>query len=132
MANNYRSFSEMLALNTDAEREWCKSYLKDLGDTEDGTEFGYAFEDQGLWVFTEEYGNVDRVADLVQEFFKEFRPDGIFTLSWSDTCSKPRLGEFGGGAVCVTRNTVEWMTTDDWLTDKQKGHEAELERLFQR
>ena len=132
MADNYRKFSEMLELNTDVEREWCKNYIKTLTDTEEYVEFDHRFEDKGLWLYAEEYGNVDMVVYLVQEFFKEFRPDGIFTLSWSDTCSKLRLSEFGGGAVCVTRNTVEWMTTDDWLTDKQKGHEAELKRLFQR
>ena len=55
-----------------------------------------------LWVYAEESGSPDNVAWLVQKFLKKFRPDQCWSLTYSTTCSKPRVGEFGGGAVFVT------------------------------
>lgn len=40
---------------------------------------------------------------------------------WSDSCSKPRIGEFGGGAMWITREGIESMTTNQWLDDMRAG-----------
>jgi len=134
MANSYRTFSEMLPLRTEAERAWCKEQLEYLHDSEEDhrAEFEWAFEEDGLWIYATEYGNVDDVVAFVQDFLAEFRPDGCFSLAWAETCSKPRIGEFGGGAVFVTKNTMEYQNTGDWLQEKRLEHEHILKRIFQR
>jgi hypothetical protein len=61
-----------------------------------------------LWLYSEGYGSIDQVVCLVRKFLKRFRPNDVWTLTYAATCSKPRVGEFGGGAVIVTAKRVTW------------------------
>ena len=56
--------------------------------------------------------NIDQLATFVSLFLEKFHPDEVFTCTWADTCSRPRLAAFGGGgALVVTAKTWETMTT---------------------
>ncbi len=94
-------------------------FLRDCDDVTgwgDEIEFAYEFSiderDSGwghhLWLYSEEYGNIDQVALLVQKFLQQFRPIDCWTLTYAATCSKPRVAEFGGGAVIVTASDIHW------------------------
>jgi len=52
------------------------------------------------------------VAAMVQAYFKHFRIDSTFTLTWAEVCSKQRIGEFSGGGFIVMPfgKSVEWST----------------------
>jgi hypothetical protein len=80
--------------------------------------FEFAFEDRTesciLWLYSESYGNPENAAWLAQKVLKQFRPDQCWSLTYASTCSKPRVGEFGGGAVFVTANEIEWQSADDF------------------
>jgi hypothetical protein len=120
MSNSYLQFSQTLALKTDKQREWCRKELERLSEEEyDGgiplVDFEYEFDADGLWLYCEENGNVATVADFVQSFFKKFDKKGIWYLEWSLSCGKPLPGEFGGGAVVVTADKKEWMSTGAWV-----------------
>ena len=86
--------------------------------------FEAAFHDDGdppahyLWLHAD-YGNPDHVAWLVQKFLKQFRPDQCWSLTYAGTCSKPRIGEFGGGAVFVTANKIEWQDAGDFVEQQR-------------
>jgi hypothetical protein len=141
VANNYLQFSEALELKSEPEFEWFKRYMEAshssgagwdddakpvsdeakfwgeiLGD-EDYACFTYEFEKEGIWFYAEESGSPLQVAELVRRFFKEMRPDGkdTFALSWAETCSKMRTGEFGGGACLVTKDEVKCISTWEWV-----------------
>lgn len=73
-------------------------------------------DDSGVYLYAEEYGNVEAAATIIQTFLNKFRPDDYFKIEWADTCSKPRAGEFGGGAVFVTATKIEWLTTGSWVS----------------
>lgn len=67
--------------------------------------FKRQFDSSGdWWISTHncEYGNLAHVACVVQAFIKKFRPDFVFKLTWAETCSRPRVGEFGGGWMVVS------------------------------
>lgn len=82
--------------------------------------FDYDISDTGIWFYGEENINIERVADLMHMFFKENNiHDQCFTMECASTCSKPRVGEFGGGAVFVTSGAIEGMSTYEW-TDRKK------------
>lgn len=94
--------------------------------------FGYSFsekvdEDWGryLWIHSEEHGCVDRVAHLVQKFLREFRPDQCWSLTYAGTCSKPRVGEFGGGAVFVTATDIKYCNAWGFVEEQEKRHELQ-------
>ena len=77
-----------------------------------------------LWLYTEECGNPDNVAWLVRKFLKKFRPGQCWSLTFAATCSKPRVGEFGGGAIFVTADKVCWENAYDFVARKRAAFEA--------
>ena len=115
----------------DKDPDWlgCRAY-RDLDgyDADFGEEAGFEYsfskdEDWGrhLWLYTEQWGYVERVAHLVQKFLKKFRPGQCWSLTWATTCSKPRVGQFGGGAVFVTAAEIKWQITDDFVEEQTKA-----------
>lgn len=54
-----------------------------------------------LWMYTEESAYPEQVASMVAAFFRHFKIDSTFTLTWACTCSKMRVGEFSGGGFIV-------------------------------
>jgi len=84
------------------------------------------------WISThgDESGAPAHVAWVVQAFIKKFRPDFVFTLTWCEYCSKPRIGTFGGGWVAVNKDEKlfgnTWQDADEKakaLQDKKKEDE---------
>ena len=55
---------------------------------------------------------------LMQKFLAKWRPDDYLTINWACTCSKPRVGEFGGGATFVTATEIEYINSGTWLYEK--------------
>lgn len=95
--------------------------LRDFPD-EEGCEadFEFAFcngPDTGryLWLFAEEGGDPGQVGHLVQKFLRQFRPDQCWALTYATSCSKPRIGEFSGGAFFVTADSAELIDAHDFI-----------------
>jgi len=101
-------------------------FLRDHEDLDDdadmpgfGVEFQSAGKDRQAWFHAEEGGDPGRVAHLVQKFLKKFRPDQCWSLTYATTCSKPRLGEFGGGAVFVMADSICWNSSYDFVEEQR-------------
>jgi len=140
MANNYRQFSFALKLANKKESEWCQKELSRLSKIDDGeggetsTDFDWtvfpvkkltvdtgAEESPHVWFRDNgEYGNVEQIADFVQSYFKKFYKQGYFVMTWSDTCSKHRIGEFGGGLAVVTAKDQHWFQDHQWVDELTK------------
>lgn len=136
MANNYTQFSEQIENLTLIEVAWCKDTLRAIENASDDGEQALTFlgfpawcdngvdieiiDDQfpALWIYSEEGGNIEAAVEFIQAFFTQFRPDDYLTIEWAETCSKPRLGEFGGGAVVITRANVSWLFTSEWVANQ--------------
>ena len=84
--------------------------------------FSYEIEEDDIWFYDNEYLDIEAVAQIVQLFFEETGSDDCFTIEAAYTCSKPRPGEFGGAAVFVTADSIEYMTTSDWCRMKEAEH----------
>ncbi len=92
----------------------------------EGAGFEYEFcgggdQERYLWVCSLENSEVNRVAHLVQKFLREFRPDQCWSLTYSWTCSKPRVGEFGGGAIFVTATEIKWCIACEFVEQQRKA-----------
>jgi len=105
-------------------------FLRDKPDHDaewDAVGFEFNFHDdpdtggwgRNLWLYADTWGDVSNVAWLVQKFLKQFRPNQCWSLSYSATCSKPRVGEFGGGAVFVTADTIRWQNAYDFIEEQR-------------
>jgi hypothetical protein len=104
----------------------CAEYVKDMGMEGPGFEYSFA-DDQDtadgwgrhLWLHAGEGGYVDGAAQLVRKFLKQFRPDQCWSLTYATTCSKPRVGEFGGGAVFVTADEIRWQDAYEFVEQER-------------
>ena len=146
MANNYTQFSEVIPRLTPDEEAWIREQL-DSGAMQDESRrsqlawkpefedidyvtFEWSVEDDNdedvdscgrhLWLHSDESGSPIDVAAFVQAFLKKFRPDQSFALTWADTCSKPRVGEFSGGALFITAHAVEVCSPFEWLGERER------------
>jgi hypothetical protein len=113
------------------EADWvgCRA-LRDMADYDpnNGADAGFQYEfhdsddaDLGryLWLYSCDWGFVDNVAHLVRKFLGQFRPADCWSMTWSTTCSKPRLGEFGGGGVFVTAEQVLWQNAWEFIEQRR-------------
>ena len=96
--------------------------------------FEYTFHDDDhppggwgrhLWLYAEESGFVDRLAHLVQKFLRKFRRDQCWSLTYATTCSKPRVGEFGGGAGFITAKEIKWQNAYDFIEEQRRAFQQE-------
>ena len=93
-----------------------------------GFEFAFFDEDtpsaRYLWLHADTYGNPEHVAWLIQKFLKRFRPDQCWSLTYANTCSKPRVGEFSGGAVFVTATEIKCQDAGDFVAQERAAFGA--------
>ena len=146
MANNYCQFSEEFVLKTDKQREWVrdKKYLAcrlerngcvdadkmtitELLEASEDTEWcGEGFEshldDGNWWIHSDEYGDPGAAAEAVRDFMEKFNVPGWFVINWCASCSKPRIGEFFGGAVAVSKDEIKYWNASDLAQEFVKEH----------
>ena len=77
-----------------------------------------------VWLHADDWGNTESVAYLVQQFLKAFRPDQCWSLTYAATCSKPRVGEFGGGAVFVTADEIKYQNSYEFVEEQRTVFET--------
>ena len=66
----------------------------------------YSLEESSVWVYSEDDGNVEAAVDFTQWFLEYMGIDGAVLITWANTCSKPRLDSFSGGAMLVDKTGV--------------------------
>ena len=141
MANNYLQFSEAINNITPEEAEWSRARLQEMTDKfsdscgDEGWYFEWAIheahsgeETPHIWLYAEEGGEPDHVAEFVQEFLNKFRPSESFSLTWACFCSKPRVGEFDGGGIFVTAKDVKWFVPVDLIEKARNEFENSLKK----
>ena len=131
MANYPTLFSFAVTDLTDAQRTWLEALLATdeeglpsaelrplLADETPG--FAAQFEDDGrtLWVHSEDGGTPADAANVVQQFLARFRPEDSLGFEWANTCSRPIIDAFGGGAVFITATHQRWNNSSTWLAEQ--------------
>ena len=138
MANNYQQHSFMINSLTPTEITWLETKFDEIDKSNENDEGEYTDigsteieqsadgRDDGadLWLYAEEGADLDSLVDFLQDFLKENRPDSYLGFEWANTCSKMRLDEFSGGAVFITADKADWVSTYDFLETKRKAFEA--------
>lgn len=90
--------------------------------------FEYDLAKGSLWAYAEEDGNLDTLGRIVQAFFRKFRPDGFFYVTWANTCSKMRVDEFNGGAMVVTAEKIKLFNVTDFVREQEKLHNQKFNK----
>ena len=132
MANSFLQFSELIELANEEEVAWVRRQLDDSApeaqrewelpeDESNGFDWQILEESEGqrrLWLYAEESGDPLAVGRFVQAYLKRFQPTGSFALTYACTCEKPRVGEFGGGAIYVTAKSIDSFDAHDWVSER--------------
>ena len=126
MANYYTTFSCELTDLTEKEMRWANRVLISREYRNDERGDGISFPEwqvdkkRGeLWLYSD-YGAVETTAEFVQRFIQKLRPGHIFAFEWANTCSRPIINSFGGGACVVTEDEIYWNSTSCWVSEKNK------------
>jgi len=73
-----------------------------------------------LWMRDDVTGDPERLIQFVKRCAAAFSLTGRWGFQYANTCSRPRLDSFGGGAHVLdlaTGETVDWIYTDGWLAE---------------
>lgn len=71
-----------------------------------------------LYIASDESIDMEATAAVLQATMARFDLPGALAIEWAETCSKKRPGEFGGGAVVITKDAEHWMSTSQWISEK--------------
>lgn len=81
-----------------------------------------------LWLRDDVSGDPERLIQFVKLCAAEFGLNGRWGFQYANTCSRPRLNAFGGGAHILnleTGETVGWIDTDGWLATGLDGGDTD-------
>ena len=88
-----------------------------------------------LWIHDDDHGDVESVIAFVLRCAEELDLSGLWGFTYADTCSRPRLDAFGGGAHVVdlgARKSIGWISTQEWLSAALNGEDIDaVEALAQ-
>lgn len=130
MANYNTHFSLEVAELTDVEADWIQGQLDliEAADETDGPwpfsgdeEFSPGFaaeldrERRQLWIHSDDAGTPGDVVNFLQAFLETHRPAEAIGFEWANTCSRPLLDAFGGGAAYVSATETQFINTGQWL-----------------
>jgi hypothetical protein len=90
--------------------------LYEKGFVDEGMEEEWDFRaefnkaEKSIWISSQnESFNVDQAVEFVQSILKKDESKDVVFFEWANTCTKPRLDGFGGGAVAVSADDAEWI-----------------------
>ncbi|WP_323006420.1 hypothetical protein [Pseudorhodobacter sp.] len=85
-------------------------------------------ESSVLWIHDEDSGDVEGVIAFVLRLAEDLGLTGLWGFEYANTCSRPRLDAFGGGAHVIdlgARTTIGWTNTNEWLAAALNGEEVD-------
>lgn len=71
-----------------------------------------------LWIYDDGIGAVERVIAFVLLCAEAFNLTGLWGFKYANTCSRPILDSFGGGAHAIdltARKSIGWISANVWL-----------------
>jgi len=129
MANHHTNFSAVFDVKTaENVKRALEIYAQDCDEEHgDPYEDNFFLEREGkeptseLWIHADVSGSPDSVADFVIRCAREFDLNGLWALQWSHTCDKPRIDNFGGGALIIDlkqARIIDCINTEPWVQEQ--------------
>jgi hypothetical protein len=81
-----------------------------------------------LWIRDDGSGDVEAVISFVLRLAEDLDLTGLWGFEYALTCSRARLGAFGGGAHVIdlgARMTIGWTNTNEWLAAALNGEDVD-------
>jgi predicted Rdx family selenoprotein len=86
----------------------------------------YEIDADGVWIHDADgYVELELLSEVLANWLDEIGSTKSIGFEWANTCSKPRLDAFGGGAMVIRAFTAtEWLSTSRWLQEEQASQRA--------
>lgn len=115
-AMNLVATTDTLLLMSDEDRETSTlDFPKELVDSLDDWRFQTVKQDSGIWIHSDDDG-LDAACQFVQHLLDRFAIKEPVSFEWANTCSKPCLDAYSGGAVIITPTTIKAFHTSQWIS----------------
>ena len=86
---------------------------------------GYRLENDFLWIYSEEYPNIDSLASIIHSVMKHYNSKKYISFEYAFTCSKPRTDGFGGGAAFINSSEIKFFNTYNWMQEQIRQFESQ-------
>jgi hypothetical protein len=117
MANNYCESSTLIPFPSDLKTQAgliCARVESEIEASEGYVGYLASFDGDAVWIRHDETFTPDHAESLVRALVEELDLEGIFVVSWSYTCSKPRPDQFGGGAFALAKGKdTQWVDASE-------------------
>lgn len=90
------------------------------------TSVQYSDSPKSLYLFAEDSGSPEQAACFIKMLLDAnlIEVEEFTVLEWAETCSKPRPGEFSGGACMISREGITWRECAwAWASDVYRCHD---------
>lgn len=84
---------------------------------------GYKLENDFLWIYSEEYPNIDSLASIIYSVMKHYNSKKYISFEYAFTCNKLRTDGFGGGAAFINSSEIKFFNTYNWMQEQIKRFE---------
>jgi len=138
MADYFTHFSCLIDVGTSANAIRAMDLFVQLRDEDDLTDdprfSGFDLSRQDgpdssiLWIHDDDSGDVESVIAFVLRLAANLGLTGVWGFEYANTCSRPRLDAFGGGAHVIdlgARTTIGWTNTNEWLAAALNGEDVD-------
>jgi len=127
MADYFTHFSCNLVLNDAGQIDKALALFKDCEtrlEEEESVSIGFSIEgcaesSPHLWIWSDDYGDPNQVIAFVSALGPMLGLTGLWGFEWANTCSRPRIDAFGGGAAVIdlaTGDIIDMLSTNSWMT----------------
>jgi len=73
---------------------------------------------------SDESVSMDPLCEVIQTWLTRFDSDKGVGIEFANSTSRPMLDGYGGGAVFITKDDINYTNTNRWLSEQIKVHEA--------
>ena len=117
MSNNDTQFSTLIACENVEQQKALLAAIRDEGG-DDEVVCGAnpdSNSNHNVWVWSDDEANIEALVRIVCDFQLTFDIQEPWSMEYAVTASKPRLDEFGGGAVVCHRGEAQWMSSASFV-----------------
>lgn len=138
MADYFTHFSCLLDVGTAEKALRAIDFVVELRDEDDQSDepqfhgFDLSLQDGPkssiLWIRDDASGDVEAVVTFVLRLAEALDLSGLWGFEHSNTCSRPRLDAFGGGAHVIdlgARKAIGWVNTQTGLAAALNGEDPD-------
>ena len=109
------TIAEALRWESEEDRQTRETqFPKELEVFLDEWDFEVAEEKSGIWIHSND-GGTDAACQFVQHLLDRFGIIEAVSFEWANTCNKPGLYAYGGGAAVVTATEIKAISTCQWV-----------------